>query len=930
MPDELLRLTRQTNIEHQEQLPSRIKRVFFSPEFAKPGDTVKIIIETEQVADNKEIKVKVVAEDDPENVTLDEVTGQVSGNRCEIDYQPAEGETDEAELKPKLGISMFRQFRAKAEIEEPQISYDNSDNALGFGALGVIFDSIEERFAPRRERLRIRYRFIDPDKEIKGARLYVYASNYENKNHPEDDAVVYSALIPARERTHLKEYTIKWWGDTTAETGDLKKGDKQATYINPLYSPYTVVIKYSKDNEDPDDDSGAVANRKKAGPGGQEVEWTFKVEFHSIKMELGDYVPLYEIPVEKKERDKWIQWRLNVLGYPAGPVDGNIGPMSKRAIKNFQRANWEVPWPEDKSKPRKPLVADAVAGKKTRKVLGSDQREIRNLFSSEKDLFDSSKQVKLYTYANLYYCYETKIEDGKKEWNQNAGDEFFTTKKHDKEADNFNRPYIPIIGKVMIKRRNGKPAFVSQAVGKVRVNFKVLDPAENLDQTSADVNYIPRKFIKKAGEEEPNGGDNCAKKFSGAREKEDNKSYKTYLDIGKNLKPYESKDDSANKCVYVEADPTGLEPGTAGVFFVPSYIAGDNYQLQAELDFENHPNKDNLPSDADAVKTLSAKITNWRKLKLSAYIIMGRRNNATNLMTLIQNGLVKYDKAFIEFEPPKAVHLVSRYLTQKEFKKVVVKTMKIKKNKEKQKIRLKITSRFYKDLRPQGATESAADYKNYIRREINKYGKKIEEPLGQVIVNNVKRYVREGAVIIDHHNHEPANIKIAPNNYESYVAGTHAIGLCNGLVYLDITLTDVNSMDYAHLLSHEIGHTLLLMHWENTAAQNITDPAKYENKEYYRANKKDHDHNDMNCIMSYPIDFNQFPSPPANTHLARGGTNHHIQNKADYLKFIKIAVQNQPPHFRNHQLAANYRPDFCGKCLLKLRGWDVTKLPEKY
>jgi hypothetical protein len=82
--------------------------------------------------------------------------------------------------------------------------------------------------------------------------------------------------------------------------------------------------------------------------------------------------------------------------------------------------------------------------------------------------------------------------------------------------------------------------------------------------------------------------------------------------------------------------------------------------------------------------------------------------------------------------------------------------------------------------------------------------------------------------------------------------------------------------------------------------------------------------------MSYPIDFNQFPSPPANTHLARGGTNHHIQNKADYLKFIKIAVQNQPPHFRNHQLAANYRPDFCGKCLLKLRGWDVTKLPEKY
>jgi hypothetical protein len=915
-------LTKATNIDHEETVGSRIKRVFFSSTFVKPGEQVNIVVETQQVADNSEVKIKVYAEDD-NNFILDEnITGQISSNRCTIQYSPAEGSADEAVLKEKLGVNMFREFRCKAEIETLNLENERSDNILGFGQIGAIIEGLDDCFAPRKETQVFRYKFIDPDKEIKGAKIYVYASNYDSKNYPDAGALVFKRAILPSMRLHKRSRKMRWMGQSFAEAGPLQKSDTVVVYINPQYSPYTVEIKYSLTDTDPDQDNSAVTNRKRSKDDGTEVDWQFEVKYHSVHMEMGAFVPAADIPTPGSDRNKWIQYRLNTLGYPCGPVDGDIGNMSKRAVKNFQRANWEMPWPADATKPKTALVADSKAGPKTRKAMLSDKAEKREWFDPAKDLFDSTKSVKLYHWANLYYQYETTVENGKNEWNVKKTDEFYGD-KHKIEAKNFNRPRIPIIGKIQVKTKAGKGVFVPECVGDVRVNFTIEDPTEELDITSTTGGAATRKFVQGAANEEAHEGDNCAEKYSGTRTKDANKHYKKYIHIGEKLLPYTAEDDSSKKVVFVNALTEGPGRGTVGIFFIPSHIAGDNYQIVAKLDFENHPNQANIDTGGNPIETKSAKITNWRKMKMAAYLTWGTRNNAVTIAQ-IEQALASYRNAFIEFTAPTAIHPVTRYLSAKEYKQTVIKTLKIKKTSEKNKIRLLATSIYYKNLRVQNPTETPAAYKLFVRTAVKPFIGKIEEPIGRVIVNNVKKFIREGAVIIDSHTHEPVNVKVSATVNETYRCSNHAIGLCNGLVYLNIMLNENNNMDFLYLLAHEIGHTQILWHWENTGSGTMVDAADYEKPDNFRSNKKQHDHDDDYCIMSYPIDFYNFPSPPAL--LVLDGDN--INNKTDYINFIKKL--RIVPHRRLKQISTNCRPHFCGKCLLKLRGWNVEPLPTDY
>jgi len=84
-----------------------------------------------------------------------------------------------------------------------------------------------------------------------------------------------------------------------------------------------------------------------------------------------------------------------------------------------------------------------------------------------------------------------------------------------------------------------------------------------------------------------------------------------------------------------------------------------------------------------------------------------------------------------------------------------------------------------------------------------------------------------------------------------------------------------------HLFAHEISHTLFLRHWQDAEEAIKPDWSAFT----------DHDLADNNCIMSYPA----FARPLCHTHYA----------------------------------LASYKPHFCGKCNLKLRGWDLaaTHLP---
>ena len=932
------RLVKATDTDHVVEVESAILRVYFTPLFAKPGDEVTIIIETNNVSDNSDAHVRIYTEDDRETA-FEELDGQISSNRLELQYTPLEGATDDETLRERLGINFFKMLRCQVTIESLSLDFERSDNALGFGKIGCIIQSLEECFAPYAEEQEIRYKFIDPDGEIQGAKLKVYATNYEDSNYPDDGALVYEADIIADQRRHFQDKVIRWLGNTTAEAGPLTQGGTDIVYINPQYSPYTVEIKFSINNENPDDDGDARSSYQHPNSAGEAVDWTFKVQYHSVHMEMGEYVPRNLLPDRSSERDKWVQYRLNSLGYPCGPVDGTVGTETTKAIKNFQRAHWKVPWPEGENADKEPLVVNGTVDADTFAVLESSQLERRQLFSDPDDLFDSDARVRLYTWSNMFYSYQAPTEDGEQEWNTTHRDEWWDSRftprmfpRHEAEARRLVRPWVPIKGKIMLRNKAGEGAFVPQSVGEVRVNFKVVDPNEDLSVTNSAEDHVAREYIDRARAQVDSAlGDNCPEDHAGVRVTSESDLYKKYLHVGTKLEPYEAQDDSSNQVVYVNTPTEGEARGTAGIYFIPSYKAGDNYRIEAELSFEEHPNRENIEVNGEPFRTSSAQITNWRKMKVAAFLKFCTRAAVSegdpSLRDRIANGLEAYERCYVEYAEPEFFGEVTEFLTEDEYKTVVHAQYPSRAEAD---IRWHPTTSIYGfDIREQNNGEDPNAYARFVKGLADDFCDKVLEPLGKQIINNVRKRVREGSVVIDYQPHDGVSIwrnkgaadeTLITNNYR---AGTYAVGLHNGLVYLDIMLQEKSNMDFAYLLAHEIGHTCFLYHWENTMTTTMSDAAHYERPVNFRTCPTHHDHDDNDCIMSYPIDFYMFPAPPAG--LVLGTTP--INSKRDYINYIETTGET---HQRHHQLAVNCRPHFCGKCLLKLRGWNVENLPQSY
>ncbi|MBN1526450.1 MAG: peptidoglycan-binding protein, partial [Candidatus Omnitrophica bacterium] len=73
----------------------------------------------------------------------------------------------------------------------------------------------------------------------------------------------------------------------------------------------------------------------------------------------GTNISIKSRPGKGSERIKDIQACLKSAGYYSGSIDGVKGPMTKKAIKEFQRANG--------------LEADGIVGKRTWEILSKYQ-----------------------------------------------------------------------------------------------------------------------------------------------------------------------------------------------------------------------------------------------------------------------------------------------------------------------------------------------------------------------------------------------------------------------------------------------------------------------------------------------------------------------------------------------------------------------------
>lgn len=172
---------------------------------------------------------------------------------------------------------------------------------------------------------------------------------------------------------------------------------------------------------------------------------------------------------------------------------------------------------------------------------------------------------------------------------------------------------------------------------------------------------------------------NCLETFGGIRPTATANYFSAVLGVEDySLHPWKAKPDAAREAVvavihdelgehHAAADRFSKRVGRAGVYFNPSNIAGDGYQLRAQIRFDNnadfkHPNSANLKNRYPKLpQSHTAKIRIWRKASLRGYINWGPNDSfagsvanfrkmyaASHMHIVNENGLAD---AAIKFQP---------------------------------------------------------------------------------------------------------------------------------------------------------------------------------------------------------------------------------------------------------------------------------------
>ena len=393
-----------------------------------------------------------------------------------------------------------------------------------------------------------------------------------------------------------------------------------------------------------------------------------------------------------------------------------------------------------------------------------------------------------------------------------------------------------------------------------------------------------KKFIEAVLKQEQGrtgtNGDNCPVKFAGIRGTPAN-NFKTPFFTGDAYIPYTLAEDAANKVVFTKAnvdnDKFPKRLGKAGVFLRPSFISGDDYQFRAEISFQGLPNQ----KDLESFHGITADATTHMGADTGTFTVRRFAKVATSIDWPLRTNDFEWDKVSNEFKKS-FLDLnvagienkrISEVLTLKQFQDVVVAKTS---HKDPSKIRLKDDALYGLDLPLQG-NENADDFKLTLKSLTHtNFNSKIQTPLGRVLSDNLRKVHPTGFIVCNFLLHKPVNIMNDPKkNNKSVTTGNTNFITWGGSIGLpdSVILLDQKDPDHVYyVVSHEMGHNLYLLHWENTGENNLAN----------------HDQNDHNCTMSYS-DF----------------------------KFKKTG------HFA-FQAPGVYSPHCCGKCNLAIRGWNIT------
>ena len=718
------------------------------------------------------------------------------------------------------------------------------------------------------ENLEIKYNI----NKLKDAEVFLQVSS---KFHT--PGLVYEYPLKPAEKADGNNKILKWNGKTNCPEGALK--DK---LITPLLGPYTLTLV----TRSPD----MVSEPKETN-----------VLYHSIKLKKGSYLEDPGSPPVKQGRYptrnddpnyedhlKWVQYRLNELGYFAGPVNGKLTAQTKRAVMRY---TYEMFGHPETDNPLDEYFLNSISGDDNKVELFEDQNIIEQ----------KGKKSKIYI-QNNYFVY-TDGKSGSTNYNLIDG-------HHILESEKLDRFECPIEAQIFLKSRKdltgtGDGVVAPQVLAGTGIKWTVLDPPEDLSllppyinnlSTTVSKSYVTQ--VNKRIKDRYNGRDNCPEECGGVKPTDE--YFSALLDIF----PVKMSDDSKLKSKKLEntvavskvytADDSHKRYGQTAVLFRGSHMAGDNFIIRAEIDFDNLPNRDELlaVNNKEAIQAETGELTVWRKRRITD-VIDWRPDKAPAVNW--DETVESFKSAFIELDvttffehrkmsevipaakvrdaDPYVDFIIAEWNHGVDVSSADKSTLhradrNIAKFDPEQNYPFEMTLSSIKKYSP-------VEFNNLMTRvTMGRTEPDVKPSIGDFMRGIIGKTKRPGIIVVRcmiFKGHKENGVEIKADE------GSSCTGTGGGGVYISERYR--KELKDGFLYTHEIAHCLYLAHHH-----------------YIRPQKADdHDNTDHNCVMSY---------------LHNDG---YIPTKVTKAEFA-------------HRMGpgGDWKAKFCGKCLLKLRGWIVN------
>ncbi|HWC98333.1 MAG TPA: hypothetical protein VG456_16355 [Candidatus Sulfopaludibacter sp.] len=728
---------------------------------------------------------------------------------------------------------------------------------------------LDPHFASSKEKMDIRFAIAG----LSGRKvvLTIEGENYAGKKLVERD-------LGALENADGENNQISW-------DGKIEVGASKDQFATPLMGPFKVTLFH--------DDASHTGALKSEKP--------FKILYHSIVLDFGKHVADETAPPDT-DQTKFVQFKLNELHYDAGPVTGAGNLVTTNAIKRFQRANYQA-GTQTLLTENGALDAALIASIKA---------------ASAREVFESGKTP--LTQDAKFYVYDNYLVDRGQNFVTSGLPEFQTANRQAGAEDKMERAFIPLEVEVKLLSKANTGVSAPDAIGPVPVAWEVADSTED-DSVIPGTNATAKTYVKHAREigataasagaaRIDTDGDNALDTFDGMRKSAAGDYIKQWFPdaAGSKLEPYTVKkydtEDRGGKTfqraiVEAWADITKFpkRKGRAGAYFRFSTKGGDNAKIRVSLAFKDLPNKDQLEKDhKDAKATLFKELgrwTVWRRSKINAYCRQGvaTRKSGNPNFSIFRD---RYKEAYIELEnngQPAQTLNYATVVTAAKYNAAILGLPPAKAVPGVTAANLVYRAdSVYGGVMPpraQNNAEAAIDYVRAMSNTINNWCANPLHAVLQLLHQEARKTAAEGYVIWDFRlsdalvgqdfnpalNHGAGGFQLAANpKARSFHPSTA------GYVHVDgaVTMNVDNPFDINCYLCHECGHARFLIHHK------FVNEAPGPN---LSANPSHHDGAQDKCTMSY--------AKPGDT-------------------------------------PDQWTYPFCGKCLLRLRGWNVPALPNQY